>query len=116
MISSVEELIQHYIESWNKKTPEEFRTAFLQCWSEIGTYTDPNFALEKGVEAIANLAVGSLKKSPGRKFEVLTQPEYHHNTGRYTWKVIFSDGTSSKGFDFFEFDDEYKITRIVSFF
>jgi hypothetical protein len=114
MIQSVEEMIEKYVNAWNNKTLEEYTAAFAECWAPEATYTDPNFEV-KGVDGIAELANVSLERSPVRKFSVFTQPEYHHNVGRYNWQVELPKETKA-GFDYFEFNDEYKITRIVSFF
>jgi len=115
MIASVEEMIEKYVFSWNNENLEEFKTAFAKCWAPEATYTDPNFELVKGVEGIAALAQYSLEKMPTRKFSVYTKPEHHHNVGRYNWQVTLPEGTK-EGFDYFEFNGEHKITRIVSFF
>ena len=115
MISSVEEMIKQYVAAWNGKGLDEYKSAFAECWAPDATYTDPNFALVKGVDGIAELAQTSLEKSPVRKFHVLTKPDYHHNVGRYTWNVVLPKETK-EGFDYFEFNDENQITRLVSFF
>ncbi|ANI89704.1 isomerase [Arachidicoccus ginsenosidimutans] len=115
MIASIEEMIEQYVAAWNKQNFEDYKAAFAKCWAEDATYTDPNNALVKGVEGITELAATSLEKSPHRVFHVLTQPDYHHNVGRYTWKVDLPEG-SKEGFDYFEFNEEHKLTRIVSFF
>lgn len=114
MIASVEEMIEKYVNAWNNHTLAEFKAAFAECWAADATYTDPNYDIA-GLDAIAGLAQISLEKIPGRTFSVLTQPEHHHNVGRYNWQVHLPEGTKD-GFDYFEFNSEFKITRIVSFF
>jgi hypothetical protein len=115
MIPSVEKMIEAYVGAWNNKGLDEFKAAFAKCWAADATYTDPNLALVKGVDGIAGLAQSSLEKIPSKIFHVLTQPEYHHNVGRYTWSVDLPEETR-EGFDYFEFNEQYQITRIVSFF
>ena len=115
MITSVETMIRHYVAAWNGKSLEEFKTAFADCWAADATYTDPNFELVKGVEGLATLAHESLERAPVRMFHVLALPDVHHHVGRYTWRVELPDQTK-EGFDYFEFNDDYKITRLVSFF
>jgi len=115
MIQSVEEMITKYVTSWNNNNLEEFKVAFAECWAADAKYTDPEFELVEGVDGIAALAVESLRRVPSRKFSINTQPEHHHNSGRYNWQVHLPDGDKG-GFDYFEFNDEFKITRIVSFF
>ena len=115
MIPTVEEMIERYVTSWNEKGLEQFKAAFAECWADDATYTDPNFELVKGVDGIAGLAMISLERIPVRTFSVLTTPEYHHHVGRYNWQVKLPEETK-QGFDYFEFNDQHKITRIVSFF
>ncbi len=115
MISSVEEMIEHYVQAWNNTSLDEFKAAFAECWAADATYTDPDYALVKGVDGIADLAQISLEKLPARKFEVKVLPDHHHQVGRYTWQVILPDQTR-EGYDYFEFSNEFKITRLVSFF
>lgn len=115
MITSVEEMITRYVTAWNNSGLEEFKAAFAECWAPEGIYTDPAYALVEGVDGIAGLAQISLQNIPVRTFSVATPPEYHHNVGRYNWKLELP-GETKGGFDYFEFNDDYKITRIVSFF
>ncbi len=114
MTASVEEMIGKYVNAWNNHTLAEFKAAFGECWAADATYTDPNYDIA-GLDAVAALAQVSLYMVPTRTFSVLTQPEHHHNVGRYNWQVHLPEGTKD-GFDYFEFNSEFKITRIVSFF
>lgn len=115
MIQSVEEMIQQYVAAWNKKSLEEFTTEFSKCWASEATYIDPTVELVKGVDGISGLANQSLEVIPVREFQVKIAPEHHHNVGRYTWQVVLPQETK-EGFDYFEFDNEFKITKIASFF
>jgi hypothetical protein len=114
MITSVEEMIEKYVSAWNGKGLEEFKTAFTEIWEHNANYTDPNFALVKGLTGLIELANASLEREPIRKFSILTMPDYHHNVVRYTWKVDLPNETKD-GFDYIEFNEAYKITRLVSF-
>ncbi|QES88335.1 nuclear transport factor 2 family protein [Rhizosphaericola mali] len=116
MNTNVQKMIHDYVNAWNENNLKDFKNAFSKIWNEEATYIDPQIDNIKGVDAIAQLAMSSLEKFPGRRFEVLTEPDTHHNVGRYNWKAIFSDGNTVEGFDCFEFDNQYKITKIVSFF
>ena len=103
MITSVEEMIRQYVAAWNEQTLEEYKSAFAKCWAPDATYTDPNFEGVNGVDGIAELAYTSLDKMPTRVFHVLTTPDYHHSSGRYTWSVDLPEETR-EGFDYFEFN------------
>jgi hypothetical protein len=115
MIPSIEEMINQYIAAWNETGLDAFNAAFDKCWAADATYTDPNFALIKGVDGIAGLAHSSREKVPSRTFFILALPDYHHNSGCYTWKVDLPGGIR-EGFDYFEFNEEHKLTRVVGFF
>jgi hypothetical protein len=114
-MQTVEEMIEQYVSAWNSKNLEEFKAEFAKCWAPDAIYTDPNYELVSGLDGIAELAQISLEKIPVRKFSVLTQPDYHHQVGRYNWKVELPELTK-EGFDYFEFNDKYQLTKLVSFF
>ena len=115
MIHTVEEMINKYVAAWNNSGPEEFKKAFAEVWATNATYTDPDFDLE-GVDGISGLAQASLEKFPGRVFYVVIPPGSHHNTCLYTWGGDIPGIGSRQGQDYIEFNSEYKITRLVSFF
>jgi hypothetical protein len=115
MITSVEEMIEKYVTAWNGNTLEQFKNSFAECWAANATYTDPNFEGITGVDGIVGLALASLGKVPVRTFNMLTLPDHHHHVGRYTWNVVLPNETK-EGFDYFEFNSQNQITRLVSFF
>jgi hypothetical protein len=51
-----------------------------------------------------------------RKSKVLAEPHIHHHSGRFRWLAICPEGYPVEGMDYFEFDSENHITRIVGFF
>lgn len=114
MITSVKEMITKYVDAWNETSLEAYTTEFAKCYVPDAIYTDP-YGEYKGLNALANFAYVSLAIVPTRKFEVLETPEYHHNSGKYMWQVT-SEGGSNTGYDYFEFNADFKITRLVSFF
>lgn len=115
MIKSVEEMIRQYVSAWNEKNLKDYNTEFAKCWAPEATYTDPNYENVKGVDGLAAMAYNSLDAMPSRKFYIGVLPQYHHNAGRYSWKVDIN-GETREGFDYFEFNENYQITRLVSFF
>lgn len=115
-IESIEDTILNYTSAWN----ETERTAILEkiskCWAPAGTYTDPLTNTIIGQEAIADLIMGSYEQMGARTFEVLGEPQTHHQSGRFRWLAIRPEGYPVEGMDYFEFDNENRITRIVGFF
>jgi hypothetical protein len=114
MNTSVEEMIEQYVSAWNENSLEDYRREFKKCWSPEAIYVDP-FGSYQGVESLSEFAQKSLEIVPSRKFRVFENPEYHHQFGRYAWKVE-SLGQSNVGYDYFEYNDRFEITRLVSFF
>jgi hypothetical protein len=116
MNSFIQQMIEKYLAAWNDNDdPDSFKKGFATCWADDATYTDENFENVTGIEGIAQLAWGYFQKAPVRRFELHIPPEHHHNVGRYTWKAVVP-GATRIGQDFFEFNSENKITRLVSFF
>ncbi|OMP76360.1 nuclear transport factor 2 family protein [[Flexibacter] sp. ATCC 35208] len=115
MIPSVETMIEQYVNTWNATHLDAYKTGFTSCWAPDAIYTDPNHAHIQGVDALADLAQTSWNKVPGRIFNILKRPVFHHNSGRYYWTVALPEGPR-QGLDYFEFNDQFQITRLVSFF
>jgi hypothetical protein len=115
MIPSVETMIEQYVDTWNADNLEAYKAGFATCWAPEAIYTDPGHALIQGVDGIADLALYSWNKLPGRKFNILKRPVFHHNSGKYYWTVALPEGPR-QGLDYFEFNDQFQITRLVSFF
>jgi hypothetical protein len=116
MAHTVDEMIEKYVAAWNYNSLEEFKQAFTEVWAVHAEYTDPNFPLVKGVKGISELAQFSLEKIPGRKFSVVIPPQYHNQACLYTWGVDIPGIGKREGQDYIEFNEVFKITRLISFF
>jgi hypothetical protein len=115
MITSVEEMIEQYVSAWNENNLEAYKREFGKCWAANAVYVDPYSEDIIGVDGIANFAQKSLEIIPNRKFKVLEKPEHHHTFGKYVWHVDY-EGQTNTGYDYFEFNANFEITRLVSFF
>jgi hypothetical protein len=112
---TVEETITQYIQAWNEKGVEKIKAALGKCWVDDGTYTDPNNPPTKGFNGLAAVIQSSWDKMPERKFSQISKADFHHNSGRFKWLVTRKDGSKTEGLDYFEYDSENRITRIVGF-
>jgi hypothetical protein len=115
MITSVEEMIAQYVSAWNETTLEGYQREFAKCYAADAVYTDPYSEHITGVDGIVDFAYKSLAIVPERIFTVAEQPAYHHHVGKYIWKVE-APAVTNTGYDYFEFNDQFQITRLVSFF
>ena len=115
-IKSTEEIILIYTSAWNEIKREAIREKIDQCWSVEGTFTDKATDTITGRDAITDLIVGSYDQTGPKNFKVLAEPVTHHHSGRFRWLNIPPEGYPAEGMDYFEFDEQNHITRIVGFF
>ncbi|MXN90313.1 isomerase [Flavobacterium sp. Sd200] len=113
---NIEEIILIYTSAWNETDREAVREKIDQCWSPEGTYTDKLTDTITGRDAITDLIVGSYEQMGPRTFKILAEPVTHHNSGTFRWLAIRPEGYPIEGRDYFEFDEQNRITRIVGFF
>lgn len=115
-IKSIEEIILIYTSAWNETEREAIREKIDKCWSTEGTFTDKVTNTITGRDAITELIISSYDQMGPRTFKVLAEPVTHHRSGRFRWLVIRPDGYPAEGMDYFEFNEQNHITRIVGFF
>jgi hypothetical protein len=115
-IKNIEDTILTYTSAWNETTREVIMERISQCWAAEGTYTDKLTDTIKGPEAITDLIISSHVQMGPRTFRVLGEPITHHQSGHFRWLAIRPEGYPIAGLDYFEFDTNNRITRIVGFF
>ncbi|WP_345209091.1 isomerase [Mucilaginibacter gynuensis] len=115
-IKNMEETMLTYTSAWNETEREAIMAKIKACWAPEGTYTDKLTDTIIGQDAIIDLIISSYGQMGPRTFKVLSQPETHHRSGRFSWLAIRPEGYPVQGMDYFEFDEQNRITRIVGFF
>ena len=113
---TVEEITKQYVQSWNEKGLKNMKESLDKCWTADSTYADPNNAPFKGFDALIALIVRAQEQAPGGIYSQTSPPEFHHGSGRFNWRLTKKDGSKRNGMDYFEYDSENRITRIVGFF
>ncbi len=113
---TVEESIEQYVGAWNITGAENIKAALGKCWTADSTYADPNNAPTKGSDGLTALIELSQKRMPERQFIQTSEPEFHHGSGCFKWQLAKKDGEALDGLDYFEYNSENQITRIVGFF
>lgn len=114
-MENMEQMISRYAGAWDEQTPEAVKAAFEQCCAPEITYTDRNTKRITGIDALTDLVMASHALFPGRTFAVLSTPEYFDGQCHYKWGVNLPGIGQKEGWDFMEYDEQNKITRIVGF-
>jgi hypothetical protein len=115
-INNIEENVLLYTSAWNQTERAAIREKIDLCWSTEGTFTDKITDTITGREAITDLIISSYNQTGPKNFNVLAEPVTHHRSGRFRWLNIPQEGYPAEGMDYFEFDEQNLITRIVGFF
>jgi hypothetical protein len=115
-LKNIEDTILTYTSAWNETEREAILGRIKECWAPEGTYTDKLTDTITGQDAITDLILSSHVQMGPRKFKVLGQPDTHHSNGRFNWLAIRPEGYPIAGMDYFEFNEENRITKIVGFF
>lgn len=105
-----------YTSAWNETEREAIAERISKCWAPDATYTDRLTDTITGREAIINLILSSYEQMGPRSFTVLAEPQTHHTSGRFRWLAIRPEGYPVEGMDYFEFNSQNQITKIVGFF
>lgn len=115
-MENIEETILTYTSAWNETEREAIKELIRRCWAPEATFTDRLTDTITGQNAITDLIISSYEQMGPRTFKVLGEPVTHHNNGRFHWLAIRPEGYPIAGMDYFEFDSDNRITRIVGFF
>lgn len=114
------ELAQHsidsYFEAWNE--PDSIKRARLltEVMADDGGYCDPAERVA-GSAGIVEYIGEVLSAYPGARIVRTSEVDVHHLFGRFTWRLIRSDGTRLQdSVDFVEFSDDGRIYRVTGFF
>ncbi len=113
---TIEESIRQYTDAWNQADTTTIKVALYHCWTDESSYVDPKNPLITGSESLANLVYGSYETMPGRTFRLLSKVDYHNGSGRFKWELIQPGQEAQEGMDYFEYNEQNQITRIVGFF
>ncbi len=112
---TVEEAVECYMQTWNVKGLQNIRTALAKCCAKEISHSDPNRPPKTGLEWLASVIQSSQEKFAGREIALISKVDYHFSSGRYNWRLTQKDGQRFEGTDYFEYDSENRITRIVTF-
>ncbi|HVA89304.1 MAG TPA: nuclear transport factor 2 family protein [Chloroflexota bacterium] len=109
------EVVELYIGAWNARDEGERRTLLEQCWTDDGTYTDPQ-SDERGREQLSAHIEGLHGRMPGARFEVMAGPDHHHRYVRFIWRLTSAGAPPLEGMDVGELAPDGRLQSIVGFF
>ena len=111
----IEEIAGQYIGSWNELTFENIKSSLEKCCVPEITYIDKQTPMIHGLDQLANLILSTHYVMPGRVISIHTAPECFDNYGYYSWLFTIADKVQLIGRDYFEYNDDNLITRVVAF-
>jgi hypothetical protein len=115
-IQTIEETVGQYGKAWNQSGRDNIVAVLRNCWAPDATYVDPQNPLVRGLIDLAGLIDSSYQQMPVRTFHMLSSPNFHINSGYFRWSVDEPGKETREGLDYFEYNDQNQLTRIVGFF
>ena len=112
---TVDETVERYMQTWNVKGLPNIRAALEKCCAKEVSHSDPNRPPKTGLDWLASVIQSSQEKFAGRDLALISKADYYFSSGRYNWRLTQKDGQKFDGTDYFEYDSENRITRIVTF-
>ncbi len=91
-MENIKETILTYTSAWNETEREAILKKISKCWAPDGTYTDRLTDTITGPDAITDLIISSYGQMGPRTFQVLAEPQVHHQSGRFRWLAIRPEG------------------------
>lgn len=112
---SIEETVSLYAQAWNQTEPETIEAELKKCCVPEVTYIDVKTPLVNGLGNLKKLIVSSYDQMPERTFAISQMPEYHNQSAIYGWQVVWPGQEAKQGKDYFEYNDQNLIIRIIGF-
>jgi hypothetical protein len=113
------ELVERYLDSWNKTDTDARRAAVAEIWADDGRYVDPMVDVS-GSEKISDVIGAVQARAPGHVFRLLDERnpiDAHHNVVRFYWELVPAAGGESLaiGFDVAVTDERGRIASVLGF-
>jgi hypothetical protein len=102
--------------AWNEYDPVRMRALVEAALTEDVAFTDPHYQIV-GIDAFI-AQINEFRARAGKvRLTATSGIDLHHNRARYSWAILFADGTRFEGFDAVSLDlAQGKINRIDGFF
>jgi SnoaL-like protein len=115
-MTDVTTVVDAYIAMWNETSADARRATVARAFSDDGTYLDPVMVGE-GTEGIDAMVAGAQAQFPGVRFELVSDPDHHHDRLRFAWRMVGGDGASelARGVDFATLADDGRLRSVTGF-
>jgi hypothetical protein len=115
-MTQLPECFAKLLAAWNEYDPGRLRALVEAALTEDVAFTDPNYQIT-GIDAFIDQVHEFRSKAGKVKLVPTSGIDLHHDRARYSWAVLFPDGTRFEGFDAVALDlAQGKIKRIDGFF
>jgi hypothetical protein len=112
----VERCIDTYVAAWNEPDPDKRTQLLAKVMAGSGGYSDPARRVD-GTVGLVEYIGDVLSTYPGAQIIRTSEVDVHHLFGRFTWRLVRSDGMRLQdSVDFVEFTRDGRIHRVTGFF
>jgi len=114
-MSSAQDIVDRYIESWNEADAARRRTLLEALYTSEAVYTDP-LGKADGRQSIDATISHVQSAFPGHRFQLGSAVDAHHDLARFQWHLLApgNDDPLVVGFDVVVFD-QGRISRVHGF-
>lgn len=114
-MSTVQRMIDCYIQSWNETDTERRRALLDELYTGAAVYTDP-LCTANGHAAIDATIAHVQSIFPDHRFQLGSSVDTHHDMARFQWHLLApgSDDPLIIGFDVLMFD-QGRISQVCGF-
>ncbi len=114
--TNLDRLVDTHLEAYTSTDVGRRRLLVEQVWHPDGRLIDPPFdgAGHDGIMALADAVTAHY---PGHVFRRTTGIDAHHDSARYGWALVATDGTvAATGIDVIDVAPDGRLVRVVGFF
>lgn len=115
-MSPAPECFANLLAAWNERDHAKLRDLVEKSVTQNIAFTDPQYAIT-GCDAFIEMMRAFQARVGDVQLNRTSAIDMHHDRARYSWEIIWPDGTRFEGFDAVALDETLtKVCRIDGFF